>query len=331
MKLSFCCFLVVFWLVLVSCGSGNPSNTVVTTSNVRIPLPDFDADSAFYFVAKQMSFGPRIPGTRGHAACAKWLEQTISAFADEVVVQPFSTRVWNGETRHGKNIIASFYPEKQFRILLGAHWDTRPNADHDPDPANWHKPVPGANDGGSGVGALLEIARQLSIKRPNVGVDIVFFDLEDYGTPEFADASFPRDPYTWGLGAQYWSKNPHRPNYRANYGILLDMVGAANPRFGREGFSMFFAPDIVNRVWETARQLGFGHVFVNELSGDIIDDHYFVNKYARIPMVNIIHYDPRTPTRFFPQWHTIHDDLDIIDRNTLRMVGQVVLAQIYQH
>jgi len=330
MKLPFYCFLALFSLSLMSCGSPNQLNTEASTTEVRISLPDFDADSAFYFVAKQMSFGARVPGTRAHAECAKWLEQAISAFADEVIVQPFSTRVWNGQTRHGKNIIASFYPEKQFRILLAAHWDTRPVADHDPNPANWHKPVPGANDGASGVGALLEIARQLSIKRPNVGVDIIFFDLEDYGTPEFADASFQRIPDTWALGAQYWSRNPHRLNYRANYGILLDMVGAGNPRFGREGFSMFFASDIVNKVWKTARELGFGHAFVNDLSGEIIDDHYYVNKLARIPMINIIHYDPRTPTRFFPQWHTIHDDLDIIDKNTLRMVGQVVLAQIYQ-
>ena len=331
MKSLFYCFLPLFSLILMSCGSPNQPNNTVITSESRISLPDFDADSAFYFVAKQLSFGPRVPGTRAHAECAKWLEQAISAYADEVIVQPFSARVWNGETRHGKNIIASFYPEKQFRILLGAHWDSRPNADHDPDPANWRKPVPGANDGASGVGALLEIARQLSIHRPNIGIDIVFFDLEDYGTPEWADnAAFRRDPETWALGAQHWSRNPHKFNYRANYGILLDMVGAANPRFGREGISMFFAPDIVNRVWKTARELGFGHVFVNDQVGEILDDHYFVNTIARIPMINIIHYDPKTETRFFPQWHTIHDDLDIIDKNTLHMVGQVVLAQIYQ-
>jgi hypothetical protein len=323
-------YITIFSLVLISCGSRSRSNVTTISNEVQISLPDFDTDSAFYFVGKQMSFGPRVPGTKAHAECAKWLEQTISTFADQVIVQPFSARVWNGEMRHGKNIIASFYPEKQFRILLGAHWDSRPTADHDPNPENWNKPVPGANDGASGVGVLLEIARQLSVNRPNVGIDVIFFDLEDYGTPEFAEVSARRDAEAWALGAQYWSQNPHRFGYRANYGILLDMVGAANPRFTREGVSAFFAPDILNKVWKTARTLGFGHVFVNEQTGDILDDHYFVNKLARIPMINIIHYDPRTPTRFFPQWHTINDDLHLIDKNTLRMVGQVVLAQIYQ-
>ncbi|MCL2683390.1 MAG: M28 family peptidase [Bacteroidales bacterium] len=324
-------FLAVLLFVWMSCQTRPSSNTEAhSASEIRISLPDFDADSAYHFVAKQMSFGPRVPGTKAHEQCANWLQKTISAYADNVIVQPFSARIWNGETRHGKNIIASFSPEKKSRVLLGAHWDSRPTADHDPDPANWHKPVPGANDGASGVGVLLEVARQLSINRPNIGVDIIFFDLEDSGTPEFADASLRRKPDTWALGAQHWAKNPHKPNYRANYGILLDMVGAANPRFAREGISMFYASDIVNKVWKTAQTLGFSYAFVNERIGDILDDHYYVNKFARIPMINIIHYDPRTETRFFPQWHTIHDDLSIIDKNTLRIVGQTVLAQIYQ-
>ncbi|MCL2027848.1 MAG: M28 family peptidase [Bacteroidales bacterium] len=322
---------IVFLFAGISCGMRNSENSEVNPIyETIISLPDFDADSAYFFVAKQLSFGPRVPGTKAHEQTAKWLEQTISAFADVVIVQPFSARIWNGQTRHGKNIIASFYPEKQSRILLGAHWDSRPNADHDPNPDNWEKPVPGANDGASGVGVLLEIARQLSINRPNVGIDIVFFDLEDYGTPEFADVSAKRNPDTWALGAQYWSQNPHKPNYRANYGILLDMVGAANPRFAKELISMHFASDIVNKVWKTAQTLGFGYAFVNERGGEILDDHYYVNKLARIPMINIIHYDRQTGTGFFPHWHTVSDDLSVIDKNTLRIVGQTVLAQIYQ-
>jgi Zn-dependent M28 family amino/carboxypeptidase len=299
-------------------------------SETRITLPDFDADSAFYFVAKQVTFGPRVPGTKAHEQCANWLQQAISAYADKVEMQVFSARVWNGEIRHGKNIIASFSPEKRSRILLAAHWDSRPTADHDPDPRNWHKPVLGANDGGSGVGVLLEIARQLSINKPNVGVDIIFFDLEDYGTPQFAKSATRADTETWCLGAQYWSRNPHKSNYFANYGILLDMVGYKNPRFGKEEFSMQFAPNIVNKVWRTAQTLGFGNVFVNERTTEILDDHYFVNRLARIPMINIIHYDSQTGTGFFPYWHTVSDDLSKIDKNTLRIVGQTVLAQIYQ-
>ncbi|MDR0437819.1 MAG: M28 family peptidase [Bacteroidales bacterium] len=331
MKSHHCFSLAILLFVWISCQTRSSSNIEAhSTSEAKIVLPDFDADSAYHFVAKQVAFGPRVPGTRAHEQCANWLQQTISAYADEVVVQPFSARVWNGEIRHGKNIIALFSPEKKSRILLGAHWDSRPTADQDPDPNNWHKPVPGANDGASGVGVLLEVARQLSINRPNVGVDIIFFDLEDYGTPDFADVSFHRNQDTWALGAQHWAQNPHKFNYRANYGILLDMVGAANPRFAKEGFSMYFASDIVNKVWKTAQALGFGYAFVNERGGDILDDHYYVNTLARIPMINIIHHDRKTASRFFPQWHTIHDDLSIIDKNTLLIVGQTVLAQIYQ-
>jgi len=330
MRVSFGFVLAVFLLVFVSCGQPNRSGNTVITTDTRIPVPDFDADSAFYFVERQMAFGPRVPGTRAHAECARWIEQTVSRFADEVIVQRFTARIWNGDLKNGVNIIASFYPERQQRILLGAHWDSRAVADHDPDPANWHKPTPGANDGGSCAGVLLEIARQLSINRPNIGIDLIFFDLEDQGTPHFEQRSL-RDEYTWALGAQHWAHNPHRPNYRANYGILICMVGASNPRFGREGFSMQYAPDVMERVWRTARGMGFGHAFVNEPSGHIINDHLFVNRYAGIPMINIIDHCLRRPTGFFTQWHTIHDDMSIIDRNTLRMVGQVVLAHIYQY
>jgi Zn-dependent M28 family amino/carboxypeptidase len=315
----------------ISCQIRTSTNVDVNSAfEIKIVIPDFDADSAFNFVAKQVNFGARVPGTKAHEQCAKWLEQTISAFADEVIVQPFSARVWNGETRHGKNIIASFSPEKQSRILLAAHWDSRPTADYDPDPKNRNKPVPGANDGASGVGVLLEIARQLSINKPNIGIDIIFFDLEDHGTPDFADFSLRQKPHTWALGAQHWSRNPHKFNYRANYGILLDMVGAKNPRFPREGYSMQFARSIVEKVWKTAQILGFGHAFVNDKSGEILDDHFYVNTLAHIPMINIIHLEPNTQHNFFPQWHTVSDDLSIIDKTTLSIVGQVVLAQIYQ-
>ena len=323
--------IAILSFLWISCGMGTSSNAEAhPTSKTTITLPDFDADSAFHFVAMQMAFGPRVPGTRAHEQCANRLVEVMSVYADEVMVQPFSARVWNGETRHGKNIIASFSPEKRKRILLGAHWDSRPTADHDPDPNNWRKPVPGANDGASGVGVLIEIARQLSIKRPNVGIDIIFFDLEDYGTPDFADPALRGNAETWALGAQHWAQNPHRVNYRATYGILLDMVGAANPRFAQEVYSMHFAPDMVRKVWRTAQTLGFGRAFVNERGGHILDDHYFVNTIARIPMINIIHQDITTEHGFFPQWHTVSDDLSVIDKRTLEMVGQVVLAQIYQ-
>jgi hypothetical protein len=329
MKLHQYLFLAVLPFVWMSCQMRSSSNAEANpTLAIKIVLPDFDADSAYHFVAKQMSFGPRIPETRGHEQCANWLQQAISAYADEVIMQPFSARIWNGQMRRGKNIIASFSPKKQFRILLAAHWDTRPTADNDPDPNNWRKPVPGANDGASGVGVLMEIARQLSIKKPNVGVDIIFFDLEDYGTPQFETET--GSPDTWALGAQHWARNPHKSNYRADYGILLDMVGGENPRFAREVYSVQFARTIVDKVWKTAQTLGFGYAFVNDRGGHVLDDHYYVNTIARIPMINIIHHELRNENGFYPYWHTIQDDLSKINKNTLKIVGQTVLAQIYQ-
>ncbi len=314
--------------VCISCQMRSSAGSeALEASEVKIILPDFDADSAYQFVAKQMAFGPRVPGTKAHEQCAKYLEQAISAYADRVEVQAFSARVWNGEMKNGKNIIASILPENKTRILLAAHWDSRPTADHDPDQANWRKPVPGANDGASGVGALLEIARQFAIKKPNVGVDIIFFDLEDYGTPEFETET---NPHTWCLGSQYWSQNPHKLNYRAYYGILLDMVGAAPPRFTKEGTSMMFAAGVMDDVWKTASQLGFGYAFVNERTTEILDDHFYINRNTGIPMIDIIHYDPKTDTRFYPYWHTVQDDLSKIDKHTLKIVGQTVLSHIYQ-
>ena len=130
-----------------------------------------------------------------------------------------------------RNNNGSFNPDKDKRILLFAHWDTRPYSDHDPDPANHKKPLDGADDGASGVGALLEIARQMGMKAPEVGVDIIFFDAEDYGTPEFAKDRYNDTSDTWCLGSRFWGKNPHKPGYKAEFGILLDMVGAKDAVF----------------------------------------------------------------------------------------------------
>ncbi len=327
MKISIYLLSAFLPIALMSCQSRSSVGVEpVSVSEKKIALPDFEADSAYQFVARQLAFGPRVPGTKAHEQCAKYLHNALAMYADTVITQAFSTKIWNGETRYGKNIIASFSPEHPTRILLAAHWDSRPTADHDPDKNNWNKPVPGANDGASGVAALLEIARQFSIKKPNVGVDIIFFDLEDWGTPEFEQES---NPHTWCLGAQYWTQNPHKFNYKAYYGILLDMVGAGNPRFTKEGTSMYYAQSIMNDVWETAKALGFGNIFVNERTNEIIDDHLYVNR-AGISMIDIIHYDPKTATHFYPYWHTVSDDLSKIDKQTLKIVGQTVLAHIYQ-
>jgi glutaminyl-peptide cyclotransferase len=324
---------LVMLIALYSCGNGGSSQrtpaTQTATPPVEISVPSFNADSAFHFVAHQLTFGPRVPGSEAHAACARWFDVTLRRFTPHVVVQDFRARVYNNQVFNGKNFIASFNPDMQRRILLAAHWDSRPYADHDPDPANHQTPIDGANDGASGSGVLIEIARQLSKNPPPIGVDIILFDLEDYGPPQ--DSQTWESTDMWGLGSQHWARNPHTPRYSANFGILLDMVGAPDARFPLEGFSMYYAPDITKRVWELAGRLGYGDFFIFEEGGFITDDHYFINRDARIPTINIIHLDPTSSNgTFFEHWHTVNDNLDHISPYTLGVVGDVVMNVVFR-
>ena len=294
----------------------------------QVVIPDFNADSAYNYVKKQLDFGPRVPGSVAHKQCAEWFVNFFNDKADTVYVQNFRTRLYNGKGIDGKNIIAAFNPEAKKRILLAAHWDSRPFADHDPDKNNWNTPVDGANDGASGVGVLMEIARILNDNPVNIGVDIILFDLEDYGAPYFLNLMTNDD---WALGSQYWAKNPHIYNYRAYFGILLDMVGASNAKFPKEYYSQQFAPALSNDVWKIARELGYDEYFTNELGHPINDDHIYVNAIARIPMIDIIHLENNSESSFYPYWHTMKDNIEQIDPKTLGMVGDVVVNVLYRN
>lgn len=322
--------ILMFAMMLASCAGENNSKKktpVVSKPKAEIKVPDFNTDSAYQFVSMQLAFGPRVPGSEAHEKCAWWLESTFRRFTPDVLVQPFKTRIYDNQIFDGKNIIASFNPGNKNRIFLSSHWDSRPYADHDPDPANHQKPIDGANDGASGVGVLLEIARQLNISNPAIGVDIILFDLEDYGPPQDKQTQATE---TWGLGSQYWSRNLHVPAYSARYGILLDMVGAPNAIFPVENFSAYYADHIVKKVWKTAEMLGYGDVFVETEGGYITDDHYFINQIAQIPTIDIIHLDPNSANgTFYDHWHTVKDNLSQIDRETLKIVGQVVLTVVF--
>ena len=293
----------------------------------QVVIPQFNAASAYNYVAKQLEFGPRVPGSEAHKQCAEWFIDFFNEKADTVYVQDFRTRLYNGNGIDGKNIIAAFNPEAKKRILLAAHWDSRPFADHDPDEKNWNTPIDGANDGASGVGVLMEIARVLKETPTNVGVDIILFDLEDYGAPYYLNLMTNDD---WALGSQYWSKNPHIYNYRAYFGILLDMVGAPNAKFPKEYYSQQFAPALSNDVWRIAREIGYSDYFTNELGHPINDDHIYVNVHARIPMIDIIHLENNSESSFYPYWHTVKDNIEQIDPKTLGMVGDVVVNVIYR-
>jgi len=293
-----------------------------------VPVPDFNRDSAYAFVKAQVDFGPRNPGSEAHKLCADYLAGKLISYTDTTIIQQFQARNYAGDVLKGKNIIGIINPESKARITLAAHWDSRPFADHDPDPGKKNDAIDGANDGASGVGILLEIARILKDSPPRIGVDIIFFDLEDFGPPD--DSQNEKSNESWGLGSQYWSRNPHKINYRSRFVILLDMVGAGNPRFPQEGFSMYYAPDKVEKVWKIAHDLGYQKYFLNEKGGYVNDDQYFINELRGIPAIDIIHLDPESSNgSFFEYWHTAEDNMDKIDPATLEMVGKVVLAVIF--
>ena len=323
-------------LLLAACTStpktNDPNGKQETKKSVVVP--QFNADSAYQFVAKQTQFGPRVPETEAHAQCAEWLAAKLNEWADTVIVQEFRTRLFNDKGIDGKNIVAVFHPEAKKRIVLCAHWDSRPYADHDPEAANSRTPIDGANDGASGVGVLMECARQFNLQAlpEKLGVDIVLFDLEDYG-PHQEDADKYADDRTnfWALGSQHWSKHPHVYGYKAYFGILLDMVGGSNPNFPKEYYSQGYATWVSNKVWRKAADLGYRPYFTNELGTMISDDHIPMNQIAGIPTIDIIDLHPESSNECFPEvWHTLNDNLEHIEKTTLGMVGDVLLNVVYE-
>ena len=318
--------LIIYTLLIVGCFKEPQQKTKsVSKKKLRIEVPTFNADSSYAFVAKQVSFGPRVISSNGWKNCSIWLEKKFKTYTPNVIIQEAPITTYDGKNHILKNIIASFSPKKNNRVALFAHWDSRHIADHDT--KNKNNPILGANDGGSGVGVLIELARQFSIKNPKVGVDIILFDAEDYGQPE--NSNFPVMENSWCLGSQYWSKNPHKANYFAQYGILLDMVGAKEATFRHEQISFYYGSKILQKVWRKANRLGFGNHFVFKNANQILDDHYYVNTITGIPTIDIIEYDPKTESNFNKHWHTHKDDIDNIDESTLNAVGQTLLEVIY--
>ena len=335
-------YMLLAALLLVNCSGAPNSGTAQEPAPVVAPskvaaatvepvaiVPIFDADSAYSYVARQVAFGPRVPGTATHRKCGDYLVAKLRSWGADVVTQQVDLKAYNGDLLKARNIIARFAPEKQERVMLCAHWDTRPWADSDPDKANHYKPLPGANDGGSGVGVLLEVARQLSMLPPTVGVDIILFDAEDYGIHENDLEEYASYRHSWALGSQYWSYFPHEPGYSPRYGILLDIVGAPGSKFHQEYYSNYFAAGVVEKVWDWAHKAGYAAFFIKEDGGAITDDHLYVNATAGIPCIDIINYDPESPNGFGAHHHTMKDDMDWIDAATLKAVGQTVLTVIY--
>ncbi|MBA3662872.1 MAG: M28 family peptidase [Bacteroidetes bacterium] len=293
-------------------------------SKPRVIPPDFNSDSSFSFVKSQADMGPRVPGSKAHEKSIEYFKKQFERFGAQVLIQTGNATTFDGKPWLLKNIVASINPQTTNRILLAAHYDSRPFSEKETDAKLKGKPCPGVNDGASGVGVLLEVARILQQKNPGIGVDIILFDLEDYGMPNGG----PEMADSWCLGSQYWSKNPHKQNYSARFGVLLDMVGAKDAMFAREGYSAFYANDILDKVWKAADKCGSGKYFNKEEYGEITDDHYYINKIAQIPCIDILHYDIYKGS-FFEHHHKNSDDLSTIDKNTLKAVGQTLLEVIY--
>jgi len=292
----------------------------------QVKIPIFDREAAYDNIAKQLSFGPRVPNTPEHTACKDWMVEKMKSLGAKVTEQDFTAKAYTGEDLKGTNIIAQYNVDNPRRILLCAHWDTRFIADNDPVEANRDKPVMGADDGGSGVGVLMEIARNLQQTPIELGVDIVFFDLEDQG-----ESGVRGRENTWGLGSQHWSRNlNYSNNNKPKYGILLDMVGARNAVFTKEQLSMQVAPTLMNEIWKIGKGMGYKTYFSNEKTPPVTDDHYFVNNIARIPTIDIINKPQGAKGGFTKCWHTLCDDMSSIDKRTLRAVGQTVMASVYR-
>ena len=302
-----------------------------TAQDADASTVSFSRDSAWQYVQDQISLGARVPGSTAHMQCAQYLQAQLRRFGAETEVQQGQMTDYKGDMQQVVNIVGHYGNSDKRRVLLCAHWDSRPWADQEEEYDNRMMPVLGANDGASGVGVLLEIARQTGLhlggdrdKEP--AVDIVLFDCEDMGTPTFYTGKERED--TWCLGSQMWAKENKARAKSYKYGILLDMVGAPDAVFPKEYYSMAYAPNVTEQVWRNALRLGYGALFRDIPSYPVTDDHYYINTIAGIPCVDIIHYDPHYNTGFAHWWHTLNDNMSNISPATLEAVGKTVMAII---
>lgn len=324
--LSACCAATI--LTTACQNKPQTSNEPKETVEVYTPSVVFNADSAMASIQTQCDFGPRTPESKAHQLCGDYIVSKFASYGLEVTEQKTTVTGWDKKKLPCRNIVAAYRPDLEERIVFASHWDSRPWSDNDPKKENHRTAVMGANDGASGVGVMIELARLLKEINPNIGVDFVCFDMEDYGAPYWGEDDAPNDGSDWCLGSQYWSRNPHKSGYTARYGILLDMVGGKNARFCYEGFSLRYAPDIVQKIWALAQTVGADNYFVNEDGSWATDDHVAMNEIACIPTVDIIPYHKGQEASFGPTWHTINDTPENISLETLKAVGQTMVEVI---
>lgn len=312
------------FFTLYSCKSNKAAETEMNTDTIAVTNVVFNADSAFASIEKQCSFGPRTPNSSAHEACLQYIIEAFKRVGMTVTEQSANLKAWDGTVLKSTNVIASYRPELTDRIVLCTHWESRPWADQDLDSAKHRQPVMAANDGASGVAVLIELARNLKFLNPNVGIDFICFDSEDYGAPYWATDKAPQDGTDWCLGSQYWAQNPHVEGYKAKFGILLDMVGGKDARFAYEGVSMRYARDIMVHVWDAATRAEATSLFQPVEGGYAQDDHVPMNEIAGIPTIDIIPFI-EGKNSFGATWHTVNDTPQNISKETLRGVGQTLL------
>ena len=312
-------------LLMLSCGKSSKAQedgeAMAQETDLTVEKPSFNADSAYSYVEKMVSFGPRVPNTEAHLKGGDWLVATLKSFGLDPIEQKATLTAFDGTQLNMRNIFAQINPEASERTLLLAHWDCRPWADQDPDPAKQKQPVDGANDGASGVGVILEIARQLSQEKGTKGVDILFVDAEDWGEESNEES--------WAMGTRYFAEHPIKPNYFPTEAILLDMVGSPEAKFGYEYNSAHFAPELLNAIWTKAEVLNYTQ-FHRGFGGAVTDDHVELIK-AGIPAIDIIDYrsDAANPYGGFdPVWHTSRDGMQNISKETLEAVGNTLMLYL---
>ncbi len=291
--------------------------TILLLNSCQNSVPDFSGQNAFAYLEKQCSFGPRNPGSAGYLDCLDYLVNELQATADTVWTQPFTYQdPYRGDKYELQNIIARYNPDAGYQVLLGAHWDTRPWADNDPDEGLKKQPILGANDGASGVAVLLEMARIISKEKPNAGITIVFFDGEDLGLPEESNS--------YAQGSQFFARNLSIKT--PDHAIVLDMVGDTHLHLPIERYSYRHAPKLVRQMWQLAKSLQLP-AFDQSLGPMIYDDHVPLWEYARIPAVDIIDYS--YPHPYANYWHTQEDTPDKCSPKSLAQVGTLLVHHIY--
>lgn len=326
-------YILFLTLLLASAcsGSGQASGSSYTesgtTGSTSVSTPVFNGDSAMLYVKELLDFGPRVPGTEAQVKASEWIQQQLARHGATVEVQRTQAKAYDGTLLPIINVTGRYNLNARMRVLILAHWDSRHIADNDPDPSKRKQPVMGANDGASGCGVMMELARMAAQQNPQVGIDLLFTDAEDYGAPD--DWKGSHDADFWALGTQAWCKEKRKVGYRAQYGILLDMVGAPDASFYHEYYSKRYAREYLNVVWDKARQLGYSDLFIASDGAGVTDDHVSVNEILGIPCIDII--DTRTDDQtFYPHWHTTHDTYDKLSISTIQKVGNVLTSLLWK-